>query len=75
MPLLKSKKNSPAPAAREREVVYPDLRINGNVKINPAALRINCATMKEILGWETEAEWSERLKREQNLDPKSKLTF
>ena len=45
--------------AGNRKIIYPDLRING-VLIPRDNLRITVAMAKEMLGWETEAEYRER---------------
>lgn len=55
---------------QERPVQYEEIIVNG-VVVPREKLRITARMMKEILGWQTEAEWKEELKKK---DPDSKKT-
>jgi hypothetical protein len=56
-------KAAPAPAEPERKVVYPDLVVNG-VAVPAESTFLDLATVKEVLGWESESEYVARMKAE-----------
>lgn len=71
------KKKAPTVARSEvptSKVKYPKLCVNG-IEIPKDKLKVTCAQMKVYLGWETEAEYSARLKREDKSLKDVEITF
>jgi len=62
----KVKPEQPREVVQQRPIRYPEIRVNG-VVIPEKNLRISVAKAKELLGWETEADYEARKKK---ADPK-----